>query len=101
MEFAELSTTSNEAIRVLCLDDETNVIRSLNRLFRQNGIHAELCSDPQQALALIRDSSFEVVISDMRMPEMDGATFLHEVKRICPDTQRILLTGYSDSCFNN
>ncbi|QUI68256.1 HD domain-containing phosphohydrolase [Pseudoalteromonas sp. M8] len=96
MEFAELSTTSNEAIRVLCLDDETNVIRSLNRLFRQNGIHAELCSDPQQALALIRDSSFEVVISDMRMPEMDGATFLHEVKRICPDTQRILLTGYSD-----
>ncbi|MEJ6476258.1 HD domain-containing phosphohydrolase [Pseudoalteromonas piscicida] len=96
MEFSEQSRASDTIIHVLCLDDESNVVRSLNRLFRQSGIQATLCTDPHEALELIQNDEFDVIISDMRMPKMDGATFLYKAKCISPDSQRVLLTGYSD-----
>ncbi|RRS09835.1 response regulator [Pseudoalteromonas sp. J010] len=96
MDFSEQSTTSDKVIRILCLDDEENVLRSLNRLFRQNGIEAEMFTKPEQALLTIKKNTYDVIVSDMRMPDMDGAAFLKQAKQIQPETQRILLTGYAD-----
>lgn len=81
---------------VLCVDDEQNILSALRRLFRPAGYNLLLADSAPKALAVLEQTPVDLVISDMRMPEMDGAHFLAEVKRRWPDTLRILLTGYAD-----
>jgi len=81
---------------ILCLDDEANVLKSLVRLLRQNKFDVSVSTNGQDALDKMQKKQFDVVISDMRMPQMSGAEFLAKARQIAPDTQRILLTGFSD-----
>ncbi len=82
--------------RVLCVDDEPLVLEGLLlHLGRQYEVH--VAGSGQEGLDLLREKGeFAAVISDMRMPEMDGATFLSWVQGFSPDTTRLLLTGYAD-----
>lgn len=82
--------------RILCVDDEPHVLSGLRQvLFRSFDITA--AAGGEAALALIdRGEQFEVVVSDMRMPQMNGATFLAEMRKRRPDITRLLLTGHSD-----
>ena len=81
--------------RVLCVDDEPNILRALSWLLKKD-FHVVTALSAREGLALIRDGEFDVVISDQRMPEMSGVDFLNEVKALAPRAMRILLTGYSD-----
>lgn len=81
--------------RVLCVDDEPNVLRALHWLL-QKDFDVSTATSGQEGLKLVRESSFDVVISDQRMPEMCGVDFLREVRAVAPRAMRILLTGYSD-----
>lgn len=82
--------------RLLCVDDEPNILSALRRLFRQGGYDVVVAGSGAEGLQRMEEGSFDLVISDMRMPEMDGARFLEQVRRRWPDTVRILLTGYAD-----
>jgi diguanylate cyclase (GGDEF)-like protein len=82
--------------RILCVDDEPQVLKGLAL---QLGRHYDVCTAASgaEALAILdRDPGIAVVISDMRMPGMSGAAFLAEVRRVAPQTARILLTGQTD-----
>ena len=81
---------------VLCLDDEPNVLSALKRLFRGKGWTTITAESGAAGLQVMAAQTVDLVISDMRMPVMDGAQFLAEVRRRWPDTMRLLLTGYSD-----
>ncbi len=81
---------------VLCVDDEQNVVESLQLNLRKHFIVRTALSGPAALEALRQEPDVAVVLSDMRMPEMDGATFLAEVKNVAPTAVRMLLTGYSD-----
>lgn len=81
---------------VLFVDDEENILNSLRRLFRSSGYRILLASGGAQGLAILEQESVDLVVSDMRMPEMSGAQFLEQVRLKWPDTVRILLTGYAD-----
>jgi response regulator RpfG family c-di-GMP phosphodiesterase len=81
---------------ILCVDDEANIVNALKRLFRPLGYRVVTAPGGQAGLDIITSETVDVVISDMRMPEMDGAQFLERVKAISPDTVRILLTGHAD-----
>ncbi len=81
---------------ILCVDDEPNILASLRRLFRAKGFQVHVAEGGQAALALLESETVDLVISDMRMPEMDGAQFLAQVRARWPDTVRLLLTGHSD-----
>ncbi|RIX49684.1 MAG: response regulator [Rhodocyclales bacterium GT-UBC] len=81
--------------RVLCVDDEPNILRALSWLLKKE-FHVVTAVSAQEGLALVRNSDFDVVISDQRMPEMSGVDFLNEVRQLAPRAMRILLTGYSD-----
>ena len=81
---------------VLCVDDEPNILASLRRLFRPVGYRVLVADSGAAGLALLETESVDLVISDMRMPSMDGAQFLEHVRARWPDTIRLLLTGYSD-----
>jgi response regulator RpfG family c-di-GMP phosphodiesterase len=81
---------------MLCVDDEPNILSSLRRLFRPLGYRILTAESGAAGLALLETESVDLVISDMRMPEMDGAAFLEQVRRLRPECVRMLLTGYSD-----
>lgn len=81
---------------LLFVDDETNILSSLKRLFRPLGYRVLTAQSGDEALALCRDQSVDLIVSDMRMPQMSGAQLLEKIHRDWPDMVRILLTGYSD-----
>jgi serine/threonine-protein kinase len=81
--------------RVLCVDDEPNILRALSWLLRRD-FQVVTAASARDALGLIHQGDFDVVISDQRMPEMSGVEFLNQVKIMAPRAMRILLTGYSD-----
>jgi response regulator RpfG family c-di-GMP phosphodiesterase len=81
---------------ILCVDDEPNILSSLRRLFRAKGFQVRVAEGGKAGLALLELEAVDLVISDMRMPEMDGAQFLAQVRERWPETVRLLLTGYSD-----
>ena len=81
---------------ILCVDDEPNILSSLRRLFRPHGYRVLTAEGGAAGLSLLEQEQVDLVISDMRMPEMDGARFLEQVRARWPDTMRLLLTGYSD-----
>jgi len=78
---------------VLCVDDEPNLLEGLEMTLGGKW-NVALATSGAQGLALIEElGPFSVVLSDMRMPEMDGAAFLGRVRQSAPDTVRLLLTG--------
>jgi len=81
---------------VLCVDDEANIINALKRLFRPCGYRVITALSGAEGLRVCATEKIDLVVSDMRMPEMDGAAFLEQVRSVAPDAVRILLTGYSD-----
>lgn len=81
---------------ILCVDDERNIVDSMRLNLRKHYEVLTALSGSAGLDALREQPEVAVVISDMRMPEMDGATFLAEVKAIAPSVVRMLLTGYSD-----
>jgi len=82
--------------KVLCVDDEMNVLSSIRRELRSETYDVLVASSGQEGLDKLFDSEVAVVVSDMKMPSMTGADFLSQVREIWPDTYRILLTGYAD-----
>jgi len=95
-EAATLDEGSSAAWTILCVDDEPNILSALKRLFRTTGHRVLTADGGTQALALLETQAVNLVISDMRMPMMDGAELLHQVYARWPDTARVLLTGYAD-----
>jgi putative nucleotidyltransferase with HDIG domain len=85
------------APRVLFVDDEPSILNAMKRLFRGKDIEILTAGSGKEGLALLEQAPVDLVISDMRMPEMDGAQFLEEVFLRWQDTKRILLTGYSEA----
>ncbi|SMC22763.1 Response regulator c-di-GMP phosphodiesterase, RpfG family, contains REC and HD-GYP domains [Andreprevotia lacus DSM 23236] len=81
---------------VLCVDDESNILAALRRLFRGAGYRVLVAEGGAAALQQLEQEHIDLVISDMRMPGMSGADFLTEVRARWPDVVRILLTGYAD-----
>ncbi|KRB79535.1 HD domain-containing phosphohydrolase [Noviherbaspirillum sp. Root189] len=83
-------------VTILCVDDEPNILSSLRRLFRPQGYEVLTEVSGHAGLKVLESQPVDVIISDMRMPEMDGAQFLERVRARWPDTLRLLLTGYAD-----
>src|SRR3990167_10420533 len=81
---------------ILCVDDEPNILSALRRLFRSAGFQVRTAVGGAAGLELLESETVDLVISDMRMPEMDGAEVLQQVRQRWPDTVRLLLTGYSE-----
>jgi len=82
--------------KLLLVDDEKNILRSLKRVLRHEPWDLTTVNSGEEALAAMAEQKFDLVISDARMPGMDGPTLLAEIRRKYPWCVRILLTGYAD-----
>lgn len=82
--------------KILCVDDEPSILQSLERLFK-NEFQVLTSPSAPQAFEILRDNAdCAVVLSDFRMPEMNGVEFLKEVRRAYPLTSRAILSGQID-----
>ena len=82
--------------KILLVDDEPNVLRACERLLH-NRFEMDAAVGGEHALINLKTKGpYAVVLSDMRMPQMDGIELLTKVKNLAPDTIRIMLTGYAD-----
>lgn len=91
--------------RIMLVDDEPNVLHALRRVFssfplEESGgsrFHVEIFTSPVEALKRAGDGdAFDLVISDCRMPGMDGVAFLEAFRNIQPHAERMILSGYAD-----
>jgi CheY-like chemotaxis protein/DNA-binding MarR family transcriptional regulator len=88
-------TPAGEALHVLCVDDEPRVLQGL-RLNLEPHYRVSTAESGAEALAVCEADRPAVIISDLRMPGMDGTSFLNRVRDRTPGTVRILLTGHAD-----
>ena len=91
-----LQTWDPSTVKILCVDDEPNVLSALRRMFSLEGCEISTADSGAAALEQLAGQNFDVIISDMQMPEMNGAQLLQQVRQQWPDTMRLLLTGTAD-----
>ena len=90
--------TFEEPVKILCVDDERNVLRALERIFLDDDYEIVIAGSGDEGLQAMEESGpFQVVISDYRMPIMNGVEFLRAVYERWPETVRIVLSGYADA----
>ena len=91
--------------RILIVDDDEDILKALRRLFSLTpctvgeqtfSLAADIFVSPQQALAKAQHTAYALVISDYRMPAMNGVQFLKAFREIQPDVPRLILSGYAD-----
>ncbi len=84
--------------KILFVDDEPNLLDGLQRMLRGMRKEWQMAFAPgaREALEILGNDSFDVIVTDMRMPGMDGCRLLNEVKERFPNIVRIILSGYSD-----
>ncbi len=87
---------------VLFVDDDSNIIASVRRTFRSKlGVwHLHFATSGQEAIDVARSAPLDLIVTDMRMPGMDGATLLTRVRELHPGAVRIVLSGQSDRAYS-
>ncbi|HRQ04459.1 MAG TPA: response regulator [Nitrosomonas halophila] len=82
---------------IMIVDDEHNILRALERIFNRDGLKVVTATSGEEGLNICRENGdIAVVISDHRMPGMDGVEFLQRFMDLSPNTIRFMLTGYAD-----
>ena len=90
--------TDDEPIQILCVDDEPNVLKAMQRLFLDEDYEILLANSGAEGLTILEQNpAVQLVISDYRMPGMNGVDFLKDVCDRRPETVRIVLSGYADT----
>lgn len=86
-------------IAILFVDDDSNLLQGIGRVVKheRKDISFVLCDNPREALETLSKSSFDAVVVDYRMPDMDGITLLEKISGAHPSVKRILLTGQSET----
>lgn len=81
---------------VLIVDDEINICQALLRVLRSTNYSIQVANSGRAALRMMQDVDYNLVISDLKMPEMDGVEFLSMATELFPRTSQILLSGHAD-----
>lgn len=83
-------------MELLIVDDETEILNMLRRHFEMDGFEVTLATGPLEAIELVKDKLFNLVLTDLKMPKMSGIELMREIKRINPLANVIMMTGYSN-----
>ena len=85
-----------KSIRLLLVDDEERFRTTLSKRLAEKGLTAETAGNGIDALKIVKDRPLDVIVLDIRMPEMDGIETLRQVKKIDAEVEIILLTGHAN-----
>ncbi len=87
---------ASRKVSILLIDDDRLVANSLARMLRGKLYDVSVCPDPKLALSFCEKMKFDLIITDQRMPVMDGTDFAAMAKELQPEARVILISGYSD-----
>jgi DNA-binding NtrC family response regulator len=82
--------------KILFVDDQINVLNSLKRTVEDEDCEVYTALSAKEGLKLTKEHTFDVIFSDIKMPELDGIAFLAKTREIQPDSVRIVLSAYAD-----
>jgi DNA-binding NtrC family response regulator len=81
--------------RILVIDDDEMTLKNMRRVLEKLGYQVSTFNNPLRALERFEESPYDVIISDFRMPYLDGMELLNRAKRLSPAVEFILITGYA------
>ncbi len=81
---------------ILIVDDEIHVRDGLSEILQQEGFYVETASDGKEAISLSLNKRFDLMISDIKMPEIDGLQLLDEIQKVNPQIRVIMVTAFGD-----
>src|SRR4051812_40156660 len=81
--------------RILVIDDEHTIRELLRNELGRQCYAVDVAVDGEEGIAKVRQEKYDIVISDIKMPRMDGMQALSEIKKISPETEVIMITGYA------
>lgn len=81
-------------LELLLVEDDELIRDSLHLFFESEGCRLNVRESAEEGLAAIRNQPYDIIITDFRLPGMDGLNFLKSVQHLCPAAQKILLTAY-------
>ncbi len=81
--------------RILVLDDEEAIGQSIGRYLKRKGYHVDVFQHPVQALNVLQKQKFDVVVTDFRMPDIDGLEMIERIRELSPDIRILLMTAYA------
>lgn len=82
------------SLTILYVDDQTELLTIFKLMFGDD-YEIRICDNPADALRMLSESPVDIIISDQSMPEMSGTQFLRLATKLCPNSFRIMLTGYA------
>lgn len=88
-------TKKEPRLTVLIVDDEEDILNILKFILTKEGYQVDTALDGKQALQLFKKGSYDIVLTDLRMPEMDGIELLERIKEIRPETEVLIMTAYA------
>lgn len=81
---------------ILFVDDEVEILNSLKRIYRKSSFKVHTANSGEEGLSILKDEPMSVIVSDMQMPGMDGATFLSKAMQLNSNATRLILSGHAD-----
>ena len=86
----------NSGKKVIIVDDEQDILNTLSRYFnRKDKFEVETFTNPINALEAIKNNNYDLVLTDIMMPEMNGVDLLKQIKEVKPDVPVVMMTAYS------
>lgn len=82
--------------RILAIDDDEKILKIYDELLQQRGFAVTKCPDPTQVVALLKTTTYDAALLDIRMPGLEGTDLLPIVKKVRPDLPVILVSAYCD-----
>ena len=82
---------------ILCVDDEPGIVRAIRRILKPEPVNVLIAASGQEGLEILRKQPVSLILTDYRMPEMNGIEFLEQAAPLCPDAFRMILTGYAEA----
>jgi two-component system probable response regulator PhcQ len=96
---SDVDNKPDSVVRIMLIDDERNVLSALSRILRHDwGDKAliEMHSNPLHAIEQVKSRHYDAIVSDYRMPEMDGIALLTKIRGLQPTTARVILSASTD-----
>jgi DNA-binding NtrC family response regulator len=87
---------TEKQLNVLFVDDEKNILNALNRELMDEVYNKKFAENGEEALRVMTQNEIAVIVTDLNMPQINGIDLLYSVKKLYPDTVRIILTSYSE-----